>query len=79
MPDDDQLLGGAARVVHGIEQAGKVRGLQVAGAPDHEQRPSVVPDESPNVFHRLHGVLGPFEHGSALLRPVRLRALKGSW
>src|SRR5215216_2582514 len=64
MPDDDELVGSAARVVHGIQQAGNVRGLQVAGAPDYEQRPSVVPDEPPNVLHRLHRVLGPFEHVS---------------
>jgi hypothetical protein len=64
MPDDDELLGSASRVVHGIQQAGNVRGPQVAGAPDHEQRPSVLPDEPPNVLHRLHYVLGPFEHVS---------------
>src|SRR5512133_2037066 len=64
MPDDHELLGSASRVVHGIQQAGKVRGLQVAGSPDHEQRPSVLLDEPPNILHRLHRVLGPFEHVS---------------
>jgi hypothetical protein len=69
MPDDDQLLGGAARVVHGIEQAGNVRGPLAAGSPDHEERPSVLADEPPHVLHRRHRVLGLDEHVSPLLRP----------
>jgi hypothetical protein len=62
MPDGDELLGSAARVVHGIQQAGNVRGPQAAGPSDRQQRPSVPADEPPNVLHRLHRVLGPFEH-----------------
>jgi hypothetical protein len=61
MPDDDQLLTSASRVVHEIEQAGSVRGPLVAGSPDHQHCPSVLPDESPNVLHRRHRVLDPVE------------------
>jgi hypothetical protein len=60
MPDEE-LLASASRVVHGIEQAGNLRGPQVAGSPDHQHRPSVVPDEPANVLHRLHRVLDPVE------------------
>jgi hypothetical protein len=76
MPDDDELLAGASRVVHGIEQAGNVRGPQIAAAPDHQHRPSVLPDEPPNLLHRRHRVLGPFEHAAPLLQPVRLPELQ---